>query len=73
MALSHGEAQSRAHAEAARTTMQAKVNIDRVVTLYPDDDDAIDRAITAYYAAKNVERRAYLAYTNPFGAVKTFS
>lgn len=73
MALTHGEAQSRAHAEAARTTAQTKVNLERVVSLYPDDDDAVDRAMVAYYAAKNVERKAYLAYTNPFGVVKTFS
>ncbi len=73
MALPHGSAQLNAHAEAARTTVQAKKNLERVYALYPDDHDAVERNMAAYHAAKAVERKAYLDYTNPFNTKKTFS
>ena len=78
MALTHGEAQSRAHAEAARTTSQAreKARIEEAA-YYANSTalswDAWETALDALNAAKAAEHKAYLAYTNPFGVVKTFS
>lgn len=78
MALSHGEAQSRAHAEAAKTTSVAIAAARKAEERFWDNDtqqnlDLWDDARDVVTAARSAERKAYLAYTNPFGVQKTFS
>lgn len=75
MALTHGEAQSRAHAELAKATADAKEYLARLLRKFDDDPaqwryDGIENATAAVKAAKAAERKAFLAYTDPFGVKK---
>lgn len=73
----------REHAEAAKSTSQAKVAMlaaDAAETALSQGEhpDVLaeaahdtDTTFQVYLAARAVEKRAYLAYTNPFGVEKT--
>lgn len=74
----------REHAEAAKSLSAAKRELDaadtrEVMLSGGEHPDALieaahetNVAFAAYQAARAVERRAYIAYTNPFGVDKVF-
>lgn len=75
----HGADQSRAHAKAAITLSEVLAHqreLALTIAKAERDDKAAyvqdaKNAAVAVKAARAAERKAYLAYTNPFGVVKT--
>ncbi|QIG57997.1 hypothetical protein SEA_PAULODIABOLI_313 [Microbacterium phage PauloDiaboli] len=70
----HGSDQLRAHAKAAVTLTDARAHLRELNYAREQGaavDDDIENAKAAVEAARSAEQKAYLAYTNPFGVVKT--
>ncbi len=76
--MAHGADQLITHMKAAQTLSRAREEEKQARARYAADQtqqrwDLWEDSLDVVLAAKSTERKAYLAYTNPFGAVKTFS
>lgn len=68
----HGLEQSEALTRAAQKLSAARMRY-RELTEAGSGERVLSRATDALESAQMAYRAAYLAYTNPFGVVKTFS
>lgn len=68
MSASQGLRRSQEHARASRAASEALAAYE--VLSQGEHPEVLEDAYTAYTAARAVERRAFIAYTNPFGVDK---